>query len=88
MHLVRASPRYVSWKDARAVVADLKLIYRSVGQLWRRNGEQVARASRYFLTNLPLPPNDIHHPALRIGVRSCHNHIGGIHDKSDSHTNF
>ena len=37
VHLVRASLRYVSWKDARAVVADLKLIYRATG---RENAEQ------------------------------------------------
>jgi putative transposase len=29
VHLVRASLRYVNWKQARAVVADLKLIYRA-----------------------------------------------------------
>jgi putative transposase len=32
VHLVRASLRYVSWKDARAVVADLKLIYRAASR--------------------------------------------------------
>ena len=37
VHMVRASLRYVSWKDARAVVADLKLIYRATG---RENAEQ------------------------------------------------
>lgn len=29
VHMVRASLRYVSWKDAKAVVADLKMIYRA-----------------------------------------------------------
>ena len=29
VHLVRASLRYVNWKQARAVIADLKLIYRA-----------------------------------------------------------
>jgi putative transposase len=29
VHMVRASLRYVNWKDARAVIADLKLIYRA-----------------------------------------------------------
>jgi putative transposase len=29
VHMVRASLRFVSWKDAKAVVADLKLIYRA-----------------------------------------------------------
>jgi putative transposase len=37
VHMVRASLRYVSWKDARAVVADLKLIYRAAS---RENAEQ------------------------------------------------
>jgi putative transposase len=29
VHMVRASLRYVNWKEARAVIADLKLIYRA-----------------------------------------------------------
>src|SRR5215813_9754486 len=37
VHMVRASLRYVSWKDARALVADLKLIYRATS---RENAEQ------------------------------------------------
>jgi len=37
VHMVRASLRYVSWKDAKAVVADLKLIYRAAS---RENAEQ------------------------------------------------
>src|SRR5271155_6271998 len=37
VHLVRASLRYVSWKDARAVVASLKLIYRAAS---REDAEQ------------------------------------------------
>jgi len=37
VHMVRASLRFVSWKDARAVVADLKTIYRAVS---RENAEQ------------------------------------------------
>src|ERR1017187_3526292 len=37
VHMVRASLRLVSWKDAKAVVADLKLVYRAVS---RENAEQ------------------------------------------------
>jgi putative transposase len=37
VHMVRASLRFVSWKDAKAVVADLKMIYRGVS---RENAEQ------------------------------------------------
>jgi putative transposase len=37
VHMVRASLRYVSWKDAKAVVADLKMIYRAAG---REDAEQ------------------------------------------------
>ena len=32
VHLVRASLRYVNWKEARAVIADLKLIYRATNR--------------------------------------------------------
>ena len=32
VHLVRASLRYVNWKEARAVIADLKLIYRAANR--------------------------------------------------------
>jgi putative transposase len=37
VHMVRASLRFVSWKDAKAVVADLKMIYRAVS---REDAEQ------------------------------------------------
>jgi transposase-like protein len=33
VHLIRNSLRYVSWKDKKAVVADLKQIYQSVTAL-------------------------------------------------------
>jgi putative transposase len=32
VHMVRASLRFVSWKDAKAVVADLKMIYRAANR--------------------------------------------------------
>jgi len=32
VHMVRASLRFVSWKDAKAVVADLKMIYRAASR--------------------------------------------------------
>ena len=32
VHLVRASLRYVNWKESRAVIADLKLIYRAANR--------------------------------------------------------
>jgi putative transposase len=37
VHMVRASLRFVSWKDAKAVVADLKMIYRAAS---REDAEQ------------------------------------------------
>jgi putative transposase len=37
VHMVRASLRFVSWKDAKAVVADLKMIYRAAN---REDAEQ------------------------------------------------
>jgi putative transposase len=37
VHMVRASLRFVSWKDAKAVVADLKVIYRAAN---REDAEQ------------------------------------------------
>jgi putative transposase len=49
VHLVRASMKYVTWKDLRAVVADLKPIYRAVtaDEAQRQLDEFEAKWSKY-----------------------------------------
>jgi transposase-like protein len=60
VHMVRNSLRYVSWKDYRAVTADLKQIYKSAtSKKLERNWTTLQRAGTASIRKSPGPGTTI-----------------------------
>ena len=80
IHQIRSSLRYVSWKDHKAFVADLKRVYQAttrdeaetnLAQLDQRWGMKYPMAVRSWQTNWPEVSTFFDYPAEIRRIREC-----------------